>query len=86
MSINTPNGPASDRAIISHDDYVRLVGLLTLASDYRQRLTAIERSLAALVGEAEGGHASDAVWGGYDLTADQLLGLVGLTVAPQEGR
>lgn len=82
MTINTPAGPAPERQVISHDDYVRLVGLLTLATGYRQQLEAVERSACALVGEELGGHISDVVWGGHAISVAHLLDLLGLAVAP----
>lgn len=56
--------------IISYDDYLRLVGLLTLAADHRKAMADIHRSACAITGEEPyaGGHTDDAIWGDtYDL-------------------
>lgn len=66
--------------IISRDDYLRLVGLLTLAADHRKALDDINRSACALTGEAPGYHTTDTVWGGYQHSADDLLHLLGMRV------
>jgi hypothetical protein len=65
---------------ISQDDYLRLVGLLTLASDHRKAPRDIERSACAITDEKPNGHTSDTVWGGYLHSADDLLYLLDLTV------
>lgn len=67
---------------MSYDDYLRLVGLLTLAADHRKSMEAIERSAMALVGETEtGGHVGDAVWGNAH-DAASLVCVLGITVDP----
>lgn len=66
---------------ITYDDYLRLVGLLTLAADHRKALGDIERSAAAITGDRPeaGGHTSDAVWtDGYD--AQRLMDLIEISV------
>jgi hypothetical protein len=69
---------------ISQDDYLRLVGLLTLAEDHRKAIEAIERSACAITGEtpsgAGGTHTGDTVWGGYHYSVDELLRLLDITV------
>lgn len=81
--INTPNGPAPDRQVISYDDYLRLLGLLTIAADHRRALEAITRSAAAITAEdGLAGHADEAVWNG--LSVDDLLKRLGIVVAPRE--
>jgi hypothetical protein len=67
---------------ISQDDYLRLLGLLTLAADHRKALEAIERSACAITSVAPeaGTHTSDTVWGGYLLSTDELLSLLDITV------
>jgi len=74
---------------ITHDDYLRLVGLLTLARDHNRMLKEIERSAARITGETDEhsddyfGITSDAVV--CDYTASDLLGRLGITVeAPAE--
>jgi len=70
---------------MSYDDYLRLTGLLTLAADHRKALDAIERSACAITGDRpeDSGHTSDAVWGGRDSTAAELLRLLGIPVPAQ---
>ena len=71
---------------ISDDDYLRLVGLLTLAADHRKALRAIERAACQLTGDADdtGSHTGDTVWGGSRDTADGLLAVLGITVVHEE--
>lgn len=78
------------KTAISQDDYLRLVGLLTLAADHCRALRDIERAACGITGDEDdvGSHTGDAVWGG-DRTADQLLDVIGITVeqpttTPQE--
>lgn len=67
---------------ISYDDYLRLVGLLTLAADHRRVLRGIERAACGITGDADdaGSHTGDTVWGGSRDTADGLLAVLGITV------
>jgi hypothetical protein len=65
---------------ISQDNYLRLVGLLTLAADHRKGLEDINRSACALTGEAPGYHTTDTIWGGYQHSVDDLLHLLEITV------
>lgn len=71
---------------INYDHYLRLCGLLALAEDRRRELKQIERSARRIVGEEEGGHVVDAVWGGYEMNAAQLLAKLDIPVpsAPRE--
>ena len=66
---------------ISPDDRLRLVGREREQADHRRALEAIERSACALLGDTPDGHISDVVYGGYDRTADELLAVLGVTVA-----
>lgn len=82
-TINTPHGPVADRRAISYDDYLRLLGLLTLAADHRRALEAITRSAGAITLEGNlAGHTDEAVWSG--LSVDELLERLGITVAPRK--
>jgi hypothetical protein len=66
---------------ISQDDYLRLVGLLTLAADHRKALEDIERSARAITGEQDDyGQTADVVWGGTKYTAARLLDVLDITV------
>lgn len=84
MTINTPTGPAPQARVISYNDYLRLLGLLTLAADHRRAMEDIARSAVAIT--AEGGdyadHTEEAVWS--DLSADELLRRLDIAVAPKE--
>lgn len=68
------------RETISQSEYLQLVGLLTLAARHNERLSEIEEAACKLVGEQPGGHVTDAVYGAYDRTPEQLLALVGIDV------
>ncbi len=65
---------------ISHDDYLKLVGLLTLAADHRKQIDAIEHAALALLGEELGGHVSDEIWVGQHGSAQRLLEVLGIRV------
>lgn len=69
---------------ISHNDYLQLLGLLKLAEDHRKALKDIERSALAILGDNEGGHASDVVWGGYPYSPAKLLELLGIGVVEEQ--
>jgi hypothetical protein len=69
---------------ISHNDYLRLLGLLKLAEDHCKALEDIERSAIALLGDEKGGHTGDTVWGGIKRTADELLKLLGIDVIEEQ--
>jgi hypothetical protein len=62
---------------MSYDDYLRLVGLLKLASDHRAILELLDRSARALTGDKPLGHTSDAVWG-RDYSPEELLSLLNI--------
>lgn len=64
---------------ISHDDYLRLLGLLVLAESHRQALTDIERSARAITGDQELGHTDQEIWGG-DYGVQHLLELLEISV------
>ena len=75
---------------ISGDDYLRLVGLLTLAHDHNRVLNDIRRSAVAITGEYDDsdfgsevyGHTGDAVYDDNGGSADALLRKLGIAVAP----
>lgn len=64
---------------ISYDDYLRFLGLVTLAQGHVQALRDIERSALQLLEDEELGHVSDLIWGG-DRTPDQVLQLLEISV------
>lgn len=70
---------------ISYDDYLRLVGLLTLAADHRKALGDIERSACALTGQTPGagGHTSDEIWG-QERGVQGLLEVLDIVVQKEE--
>lgn len=76
----------AERRTITHDDFLRIEGLLTLARDHARGLAQIERSLAGLVGEGFNygatSHVSDALYGGGEdvARADDLLRGLEITV------
>lgn len=82
--IHTPTGPAEERRRLTYDQYLRLVGLLALATDHRKALDDIERSARALLGDEPAGHTSDVVWGGLDTDAWGLLTRLNIAVLPRE--
>lgn len=65
---------------ISRSDYLKLVGVLTLAQSHNKALKDLEKIAAELVGEEHeyGGLSSDAVYGERD--ADSLLGGLNITI------
>lgn len=65
---------------ITYDNYLRLLGLLTLAADHRREMEAIERSACAITGEepGSGGHTGEAVWG--EKRIEHLLTVLDITV------
>lgn len=74
---------------ITYDDYLRLLGLLTLAESHRKALEAIERAAWALLdstpqgdveSERRGSHISDEIWGGYHRGVAELLRVLEITV------
>ena len=73
---------------ISYDDYLRLVGLLTLAKDHNRALADIRHSALAITGEYDDievqgeyyGHTSDAVYDDNSNDANALLRKLGITV------
>lgn len=66
---------------ISYDDYLRLLGLLTLAADHRKEMDAILRSACAITGDEPnaGGHTDDVIWGG-NRDIHGLLDVLSITV------
>jgi hypothetical protein len=72
---------------ITHDDYLRLCGLLRLAADSRHTLEQIDRSACALLGMPTGSHVSDEVWAGAPGgDAQALLTGLGITVIGQDDK
>ena len=65
---------------ITYDDYLRLLGLLTLAKDYNAKLDDILRAAEVITGEKPefGGHTSDAVYG--ETSMSDLLKRLNITV------
>lgn len=74
---------------ITQDEYLKLLGLLTLASDWNRRLSDVRDSATLLleVGDDEHGHLSDAIYSDTDITT--LLSRLEVDVddaPPKEGR
>ena len=75
---------------ISYDDYLRLVGLLTLARDHNRTLNDIRHSALAITGEYDDndatgeyyGHTGDTVYDDTGGNADALLRKLGVSVDP----
>lgn len=75
----------TEKTKISRNDYLRLVGLLTLASSHNRALQQIEKAAIEITGEFEtGGHSGDEIWG-FDQDADALLSRLGITVEDGDG-
>ena len=80
------------KTTISYDDYLRLVGLLTLARDHNRTLNDIRRSALAITGEYDDndatgeyyGHTGDAVYDDNGGRADELLRKLGIAVNPAQ--
>ena len=71
--------------VISHEDFLRAEGLLTLARDHNAALKAITKALAEVVREVPDdygyyGHVDDAVIEGY--RAETLVHKLGVNVDP----
>lgn len=65
---------------MTYDNYLRLIGLLTLAADHRKMMQALERSACAITGDdVDGGHTADAIWGDTH-DAASLLRVLGIPV------
>jgi hypothetical protein len=76
-------GHYTDKTEISHDDYLKLEGLLVLGREAEERSQAIVRGIARILGEdGENGHAADAVYSGY--SARELLKKSDIVVLPPE--
>lgn len=85
-----PNPRYTDRDRISHEDYLKLIGLLALAEDHNRALHQIEMAAAKITGEFEKsesrrpgdfGHTSDAILE-EPPDAAGLLNRLGIQVEP----
>ncbi|MGI4789230.1 MAG: hypothetical protein ACRYFS_10330 [Janthinobacterium lividum] len=72
---------------ISRNDYLRLLGLLTLAKDHNKALSALQRSAEEITGETGDGtesgnygHTADAIYDEGSNSIDALLRKLGITV------
>lgn len=63
---------------ITHQEYLQLQGLLTLAERHVRRADEIRDAIAEIIGDK--GRAEDAIWGYEDFSADALLGRSGIEV------
>lgn len=71
------------KATISQNEYLQLIGLLTLAKSHVDTQNQIAAAVAELIGqEGDRGHAQDAVWSPY--TADELLEKMEIKVVKQK--
>lgn len=71
-----------------YGDYLKLMGLLTLASEHNKALADIERAAAGVVGAKDNdtgyfGHVTDAVYSNYD--AASLCRALGIEVEEPTG-
>jgi hypothetical protein len=77
------------KVLVSKDEYICLVGLLTLASYHQHQIRDIERSMASLL-EVQGdefgyyGHVSDSLYEDYD--AMELLKKLGISIDMPHGK
>lgn len=70
--------------MIEYEEFLKLVGLLTLSKTYVKELEFIEKSLRNITGELEEcGHCMDATYSDY--TAVELLNKLGIKVKPTNG-
>lgn len=68
---------------ITESERARLLGLLTLGTDYVRRLDDVEREMVKITGEREvGGHSSDELYGRDRPDVDDLLDRLGIEVVP----
>lgn len=77
----------TEKTQITHDEYLKLEGLLVIGPEYEKQVDQVIRSIALILGEQppdgeRPGHAADAVYGGY--TARELLRKSDITVLPPE--
>jgi hypothetical protein len=78
----------TSRRTITEEEYVKLVGLLTIAAEHNRALDTIARAVAGITGDDDDGYgyfgcSSDAVSGNHD--ARSLLSVLDIDVVPAEG-
>ena len=77
---------ANEPRLISQNDYLKLIGLLSLGEHHQDRVRDIERCVAELLREPDDngyfGHVSDSVVEGYSAT--KLLRLLQIEIVPEE--
>ena len=71
--------------LISHNDYLKLIGLLSLGEHHNSRVREIERCMAELLRESDDGsgyfgHVSDAICSDY--SARELLRRLEIELVP----
>ncbi|MBW3624083.1 MAG: hypothetical protein KY468_11805 [Armatimonadetes bacterium] len=75
---------------ISRNEYLQLVGLQTLAANHNRQLREIEKAAYAITGEGDlsedylGGHTSDAMYDTDNISVDDLLRRLEITVEETE--
>lgn len=72
---------ADGHVVITTPEKYQLIGLLTLAENYRKNLEDIQRAVAQITQEEDwrDGHCSDFVWGHHG-SADDLISALGIKV------
>lgn len=78
---------------ISHDDHLKLLGLMTLAKEHTRAVDELEEAMSRLVGDPQPvgcGAVGDALYGIREpdprRAVDHVLGMLKLTVAAAEER
>lgn len=66
------------KSTITKNEYLQLVGLLTLAKKHNQVLRDISQSAALITGDEEHGHTDDAIY--CDYPVEDLLKLAKITI------
>jgi len=67
--------------IISHSEYLQLVGLCTLATKHNEALVDIEAAARAITGDEQHGHTSDGIY--CDEGAAYIIERLEITVAKE---
>ncbi len=74
--------PYTSVETISQDEYLKLIGLHTLAAYHRKSLHDIQQAAQSITGETEdGGHTDEFIWSDNP-GIDALLKRLNITVAP----
>lgn len=70
----------SDLNSISHDDYLAVKGMFTLANEHSEKAAEYDRALHKFMGEETGSHISDAIWGYPENTLEDALENMGIGI------